>query len=212
MSADLHDGAAPPHPARLLIAIPYRQAGLIASCALAGLAATIALSSLRPPAVVVGDRARVQVQAQAPLATPIGDAIRLQLDLGPGLDIAQGDAADLPAPQAFAPVAALRLDDATELDAFVDALQSTPPAAGFAPRGTTDLAVRRDGGSGTLAWRGLFAGLLTGLSLASARELRGGRMRTPREAAWALGAPVLGSIPTLSAKARAASVGAIEAA
>ncbi len=31
-------------------------------------------------------------------------------------------------------------------------------------------------------------------------------MRTAREAQWALGVPVLGTIPTLSAKARAASI------
>ena len=49
---------------------------------------------------------------------------------------------------------------------------------------------------------GLVAGLLLGLVLAALRELGGARMRTPRQAEWALGAPVLGAIPTLSAKAR----------
>jgi capsular polysaccharide biosynthesis protein len=57
-----------------------------------------------------------------------------------------------------------------------------------------------------VALPGLIAGLLLGLLFAALRELRGGRMRSPREAEWALGAPVLGAIPTLSAKARDAAV------
>ena len=51
---------------------------------------------------------------------------------------------------------------------------------------------------------GPLAGLLLGLLLAGLRELGGDRMRSPREAEWALGVPVLGAIPTLSPKARAA--------
>ena len=51
---------------------------------------------------------------------------------------------------------------------------------------------------------GPLAGLLLGLLLAGLRELGGDRMRSPREAEWALGVPVLGTIPTLSPKARAA--------
>lgn len=54
----------------------------------------------------------------------------------------------------------------------------------------------------TVAWLGTLAGLLLGLLWAATRELGGNRMRSPREAEWALGAPVLGTIPTLSAKAR----------
>jgi hypothetical protein len=49
---------------------------------------------------------------------------------------------------------------------------------------------------------GPVAGLLLGLSLAARRELGGDRMRSPREAERALGLPVLGAIPTLSARAR----------
>ena len=195
---------APPHPARLLVAIPYRQAGLIAACALAGVAATLALSDLRPPAAVAGAHARVQVRR--PAAMPIGDAIRLQLDLEPGRDGADGAAAASMAP-ASSSAAALRLDDAREIDAFEDALQATPTAAGRVPTSADGKGDRPGGVVETLAHRGLLAGLLLGLLLASLRELRGARMRTPREAEWALGAPVLGAIPTLSAKARAASVG-----
>ncbi len=197
---------APPHPARLLVAIPYRQAGLIAACALAGVAATLALSALRPPAPVAGAHARVQMQVQRPAAMPIGDAIRLQLDLEPGRDGADGEAAASMAP-ASSSAAALRLDDAREIDAFEDALQATPTAAGWVPTSADGRGDRPGGVVETLARRGLLAGLLLGLLLASLRELRGARMRTPREAEWALGAPVLGAIPTLSAKARAASVG-----
>ena len=51
---------------------------------------------------------------------------------------------------------------------------------------------------------GPLAGLLLGLLLAALRELGGDRMRSPREAERALGVPVLGAIPTLSAKARSA--------
>jgi hypothetical protein len=53
-----------------------------------------------------------------------------------------------------------------------------------------------------VALLGLAGGLLLGLLLAGLRELGGGRMRSPHEAESALGVPVLGAIPTLSAKAR----------
>jgi uncharacterized protein involved in exopolysaccharide biosynthesis len=49
---------------------------------------------------------------------------------------------------------------------------------------------------------GAAAGFLLGLLLGALRELGGNRMRSRREAEWALGAPVLGVIPSLSAKAR----------
>ncbi len=49
---------------------------------------------------------------------------------------------------------------------------------------------------------GPIAGLLLGLLLAGLREFGGDRMRSAREAEWALGVPVIGAVPTLSAKAR----------
>ena len=58
-----------------------------------------------------------------------------------------------------------------------------------------------------VALLGPMAGLMLGLLLAALRELGGDRMRSPREAQWALGAPVLGAIPTLSPKARNAYFG-----
>ena len=58
-----------------------------------------------------------------------------------------------------------------------------------------------------VALLGTAAGLLLGLLVAALRELGGGRMRSPREAEWALGVPVLDAIPTLSAKARNACLG-----
>jgi tyrosine-protein kinase Etk/Wzc len=58
-----------------------------------------------------------------------------------------------------------------------------------------------------VALLGPVAGLLLGLLLAGLRELGGERMRSPREAEWALGVPVLGAIPTLSAKARSTYLG-----
>jgi uncharacterized protein involved in exopolysaccharide biosynthesis len=63
-----------------------------------------------------------------------------------------------------------------------------------------------------VALLGPVAGLLLGLVLALLRELGGDRMRSSREAEWALGAPVLGGIPTLSAKARARYFGTAVAA
>ena len=58
-----------------------------------------------------------------------------------------------------------------------------------------------------VALLGPLAGLLLGLVLAGLRELGGDRMRSVREAERALGVPVLGGIPTLSAKARNAYFG-----
>jgi len=58
-----------------------------------------------------------------------------------------------------------------------------------------------------VALLGPVAGLLLGLLLATLRELGGDRLRSPREAEWALGVPVLGAIPTLSPKARNSYLG-----
>jgi capsular polysaccharide biosynthesis protein len=91
-------------------------------------------------------------------------------------------AAQMPEPQ-------LRLDDARQSDA--DATDR--PTSGQA--------------DDTVAWMGPFAGLLLGLLLAAPRELGGDRMRSSRDVKRALGAPVLGAIPTLSAKARSAYLG-----
>ena len=55
-----------------------------------------------------------------------------------------------------------------------------------------------------VALLGPMAGLMLGLMLALLRELGGDRMRSAREAEWALGVPVLGAVPTLSVKARTA--------
>ncbi len=202
MSADLHDlrRGAPPHAARLLVAIPYRQAGLVALCALVGAGATLGVSALRPPT-----HASAQVQRARPV--PIREPFRLLLDMEPDPRVAEDEAANSLAIAASSSASGLRLDDSSELEAFEDALRANPPAAGPPPMVIAGRAVPRDGVSATWGWRGLFAGLLLGLLLAGLRELRGGRMRTPREAEWALGVPVLGAIPTLSAKALAAGAG-----
>jgi uncharacterized protein involved in exopolysaccharide biosynthesis len=55
-----------------------------------------------------------------------------------------------------------------------------------------------------VALLGPAGGLLLGLLLAFLRELGGDRMRSPREAKAALGMPVLGAVPTLSARSVAA--------
>ena len=54
---------------------------------------------------------------------------------------------------------------------------------------------------------GAAGGLLLGVLWGCSREMGGGRLRSPREAERALGVPVLGAIPTLSAKARDAYLG-----
>ena len=79
-----------------------------------------------------------------------------------------------------------------------------PPAAGGLPRASSVGGAGPGGERARPTLPGLVAGLLLGLLVAALRELGGERMRSPREAQWALGAPVLGAIPTLSAKARAA--------
>ncbi len=214
MSVDLDEArsiaprGSAPHAARHLIAVPYRQAGLIALCAFAGAMAAMALSALHAPGKVVD--AHVAVQGQREQASPRPSAIgvshepsdravvRLQLDLDPQPVAADVDASATSVAQA--PGAALRLDDAHQVDRVEAYLESSPPAAGPIPVVADERPVA------IVAWPGLVAGLFLGLLVAGLRELPGGRMRTPREAEWALGAPVLGAIPTLSAKARAASV------
>lgn len=186
--------SAAPSAARHLIAVPWRQAGVIAACALAGAAAST-LVSLRhhPGAAVAMAEVRVpapRLESAAP-ATDLGAMAGLRLDLEPGATFAQGsDAPPADPALAQASIAPLRLDDARELDEIQAALSLAPPAAG------------RPSPGGIAVWPGLVAGLLAGLLLAGLRELRGERMRSPREAEWALGVPVLGTIPTLSARAR----------
>ncbi len=191
-----------PHAARLLLEIPWRQAGLIATCVLAGAVTTLALSAQRSSPRGAGVRAIAQ--AQRPHATPVGDAVRLHMDFDPELELAFTPAQAASAVTASAPSAGavLRMDDERAFDALVAALESTPPAAGPAAMVAAGEAFAVAGP----AWRGPAGGLVLGLLLAGLRELRGGRMRTAREAQWALGVPVLGTIPTLSAKARAASI------
>lgn len=183
--------------ARRLIAVPWRHAGLIALFALAG---GLASASFRPhPAPPPAEAARPHMQAiqDAPAAPAAGVALRLDAEPGAagGSPVVTrgGDSA-----QAF--VAMLRLDDAGATDAIDAVLREAPPAAGRLLRAPAD-AQRPPA---TLP--GLAAGLLMGLLVAALRELGGQRMRSPREAQWALGAPVLGAIPTLSARDRDALV------
>ncbi len=179
--------------ARLLVAVPWRQAGLIAACALAGAAASALVSLRHPGAAAAPAQVRVPAPWRAAAAlAPEADAMAgLRLDLEPGATVAlDGDARLADGAEAQAPVAPLRLDDTRQLDEVQAVLSLAPPAGGLPSP------------AGIAAWPGLAAGLLAGLLLAGVRELRGQRMRSPREAERALGVPVLGTIPTLSAKAR----------
>jgi hypothetical protein len=209
MSSRWLDSALPPLGARprssqRLIAVPYRHAGLIALCALAGAIAASAPSLLHARTLSASGHA---AQPWPDTAATMG----LRLDLEPGFDIA-GDAAapatdglELADAQPGQP-SALQLDDARRLDEIELALREAPPAAGLvaaqslARPATADGDRWRLGGSGI----GIGGGLLLGLLAAAIRELRGQRMRSSREAEWALGAPVLAAIPTLSTRARAA--------
>jgi len=173
-----------------LVAVPWRHAGLIGAFALAG---ALASTALRPHAASLPVAAATHFQ-------PIEDApagLDLRLDLAPagtGGTVQLADAAPSPA-------APLRLDEDSPADEIDAMLGQAPPAAGWPMH---SVAAQGDGRRATLP--GLAAGLLLGLLVASLRELGGQRMRSPREAQWALGAPVLGAIPTLSAKARDALV------
>ena len=173
-----------------LVAVPWRHAGLIGAFALAGAAASLALSPrVTPPPVAAVHHFQ-----------PIEDApegVDLRLDPEPGAAPGNVQIADA----APSPSAPLRLDADSPSDEIDAMLGQAPPAAGW-PMPST--AARGDGRRPTLP--GLAAGLLLGLLAASLRELGGQRMRSPREAQWALGAPVLGAIPTLSSKARDALV------
>ncbi len=183
-------GAPPGLVAQRLIAVPWRHAGLIAACAVVGgLVSALLWSPPAPaPARVAAAVPRVQEILDAPSASSAG-GVDLRLDLEPGAAVAQAGVAhgSSPAPR----LAARPLD---EIDAM---LRLAPPAAGRAM-----LAAPVGGERSNALLPGLVAGLVLGLLVAARRELGGERMRSSREAEWALGAPVLGAIPTLSAKAR----------
>ena len=185
-------GAPPGLVAQRLIAVPWRHAGLISACAVVGgLASALLWSPPAPasaPARVAAAVPRVQEILDAPSASSPG-GVDLRLDLDPGAVVARAGAtrASSPAPQ----LATRPLD---EIDAM---LRLAPPAAGRAM-----LAPPAGDGRSNALLPGLVAGLVLGLLVAARRELGGQRMRSPREAEWALGAPVLAAIPTLSAKAR----------
>jgi hypothetical protein len=193
-----------PRAGRLLIAVPWRQAGLIALCAFAGAAATTLASMRQPPVVASATQVRPRVpQRVAP--SPEADASSaLRLDLEPG-NFRENDATRL-ADASEPPPSSPRVDDAHPLDEIDAALRQAPPAAGRIVGNVAGRPLPGPEAPGLAALPGLVAGLLLGLLLAALRELHGGRMRSPREAEWALGVPVLGAIPTLSAKAREAAV------
>jgi len=181
--------------AQRVIAVPWRHAGLIAACMLAGGFASTAFWRHAAPVRVAAAKPHMQAIQDAPSAAAI--PIELRLDVDPG---ATGTV--LAAMQATEPVqasATLRLDDISESDGIEAALRQAPPAGG---RPTSRSVPAPDAERARPSLSGLAAGLLLGLILAALRELGGERMRSAREASWALGAPVLGAIPTLSARAR----------
>jgi len=205
--------AARPHAAQRLLAVPWRHPALILACAIAGAGATAALS-LRPVAdpapraiahlLLQPIRPEPDGVASAPvLAGAGGPGLRLDLELGPDLAAAPGEVVAADAAARLAAADPLPVEAARE-DAIDALLRQAPPAAGRPLAQALEEAPAPGGLRGGALVPGLLAGLLLGLLAAATRELRGDRMRSPREAEWALGAPVLGAIPTLSTRARGA--------
>jgi hypothetical protein len=195
-------GGAPPRAVQRVTAVAWRHPALILACALAGAAATAALSprhAAQPAAAAVAVRGHVQPILPAP--DVIASAPTLAGAGGPGLrlDLEPGST-----PWACAGEPVSQDDEARDVDDVDALLRQSPPAAGPLPPGALDGASPVPAGRGVGLLPGLLAGLLLGLLAAATRERRGDRMRSVREAEWALGAPVLGAIPTLSARARGA--------
>ena len=198
---------APPRTARDLVAVVYRRAGLIAACALVGVAVSLLLDLRQAPARPPTTRPRLAGDLgamQPPAAGRVGDAPAvagrgLKLDLDPEGAVTASVASPGTAAvetQALVPPPTV---DESDLALRLDPTEAASRATGNAP----DHAARADGsGSPPGVLPGLVAGLGLGLLLAALRELGGDRMRSPREAERALGLPVLGAIPTLSLKAR----------
>lgn len=212
------------HPA-LILACAIAGAGATAALSLRPSAPVVVAHTHIQPILPAPD-----VVASAPiLSGQGGPGLRLDLELGPDLAAAPGevvardDEADTPAQgiaddatrtrrmqgatvarddEADTPVA--RLDDTRELDDIDALLKRSPTSAGPGFARTPDALPTTGGLRGGALAPGLLAGLLLGLLAAAARELRGDRMRSVREAEWALGVPVLGAIPTLSSRARGA--------
>jgi len=199
-----------------LVAVPWRHPMLIVVCALVGAVATAALSPRPPAPRVAAVRSRVQPILPAPgavaskprVAGADGPGLRLDLELIPELGTASDTAAWAAddARVADSTIALpLPLNAAPDADAEIELLlNQSPPAAGGVTAQALDAPPLLTRALAGAALPGLFAGLLLGLLAAAARELRGDRMRSPREAEWALGVPVLGAVPTLSGRARSA--------
>ena len=192
-------GTPPGIVAQRLVAVPWRHAGLIAACAVAGGLASATFWLQPAPARVAAVKPRMQAIQDAPPPSVAGVVLRLDLEPAPAV-ARSGATRTADATQTFS--AALRLDDARESDEIDAVLRQAPPAAGYLTHARSERAPTMAGTRPNAMLPGLAAGLLLGLLVAALRELGGQRMRSPREAEWALGAPVLGAIPTLSARAR----------
>jgi hypothetical protein len=215
--------------ARVLVAVLYRQAGLIAACLLVGTAASLALTLQQPRTDASTAEATVPAVRQGSASVRSGGApgrdipgagpgnreseagtmsrliehkLALKLDLNPGLAVPPGGSRSV----SFASQARTLQGKLDQIDLY---LHRYPTEAGSRLIiGSPDRPTVVAGMYGRfIDWLGPLAGLLSGLLMAARRELGGDRMRSPREAERALGAPVLGAIPTLSVKARAACFG-----
>jgi len=201
-------GGARPRAAQRLVAAPWRHPALVLAFALAGAGAGAGTLARRQPVAPAAPaplmaHGRIQPILPAPdvvASTPIlagagGPGLRLDLELSAG-------------PGGAAGMADARLDAAFEDDDLDALLKQSPTAGGRPPLRLQDETPGPAGLRGGALVPGLLGGLLLGLLAAAARELRGDRMRSASEAEWALGAPVLGAIPTLSARARGALLAA----
>lgn len=206
-------GGARPHAAERLVAAPWRHPALVLACAFAGAAATAALAPRHVPAPAtpapIMAHGHIQPILPAPdvvASTPVlagsgGPGLRLDLEFAPGLAVVPGEGVSRAGETRLADA---WLDAGFDDEAIDALLKQSPPTGGRPLARVLEEPPAPAGLSAGVFVPGLLAGLLLGLLAAAARELRGDRMRSASEAEWALGAPVLGAIPTLSARARRA--------
>ncbi|MFL6681265.1 MAG: hypothetical protein ACJ8IK_23200 [Burkholderiaceae bacterium] len=195
-------GGARPHAAERLVAAPWRHPALVLACAFAGAAATAALA----PIIAHGHIQPILPAPDVVASTPVlagsgGPGLRLDLEFAPGLAVVPGEGVSRAGETRLADA---WLDAGFDDEAIDALLKQSPPAGGRPLARVLEQPPTPAGLSAGVFVPGLLAGLLLGLLAAAARELRGDRMRSASEAEWALGAPVLGAIPTLSARARRA--------
>lgn len=226
--------AAPPRSVRDLVAVAYRQAGLIVLCTLIGCGVSWMRYVRQPSIYISGDQVQAETDTQVSLrqasqdpsdatnriaaltARNVGGARNgdtdggLKLDLNPEVNTGTGTGTDKSATptvvamksQTLRPALESRLPLPLELPLRLQIEEEPRDYTDDAPDRPPAAETRKKIVGAAFGPIGPIGGLILGLLLAALREFGGERMRSPREAEWALGVPVLGTIPTLSAKVR----------